>query len=112
MSLTGVKQLSIIATPPVDRLAARTFVMPFDKVMVKEAIYREKFRGGQMFFVCPRVSDIFEVERGSLLYNPSGYAGIVFSVDDIEKRCRQEVGREQHERTVQHPHVGVDLPER
>lgn len=63
LSLTGVKQLSIIATPPVDRLAARTFVMPFDKVMIKEAIYREKFRGGQTFFVCPRVSDIPEIER-------------------------------------------------
>ena len=45
LSLTGVKQLSIIATPPVDRLAARTFAMPFDKVMIKEAIYREKYRG-------------------------------------------------------------------
>ncbi len=64
LSLTGVKQLSIIGTPPVDRLAARTFVMPFDKVMIKEAIYREKFRGGQTFFVCPRVSDIREVEQG------------------------------------------------
>lgn len=61
MSLTGVKQLSIIATPPVDRLAARTFVMPFDGVMIKEAIYREKFRGGQTFVVCPRVSDIARV---------------------------------------------------
>ena len=58
LSLTGVKNLSIIATPPVDRLAARSFVMPFDKVMIKEAIYREKFRNGQVFFVCPRVSDI------------------------------------------------------
>lgn len=63
LSLTGVKQLSIIATPPVDRLAARTFVMPFDKVMIKEAIYREKFRHGQTFFVCPRVSDIYGVEK-------------------------------------------------
>lgn len=61
LSLTGVKQLSIIATPPVDRLAARTFVMPFDSVMIKEAIYREKFRGGQIFFVCPRVSDIAQI---------------------------------------------------
>lgn len=61
MSLTGVKQLSIIATPPVDRLAARTFVMPFDRVMIKEAIYREKFRNGQTFVVCPRVSDIARV---------------------------------------------------
>ncbi|MCQ2735280.1 MAG: transcription-repair coupling factor [Alphaproteobacteria bacterium] len=63
LALTGVKQLSIIATPPVDRLAARTFVMPFDRVMIKEAIYREKFRGGQTFFVCPRVSDIAEMEK-------------------------------------------------
>lgn len=63
LSLTGVKQLSIIATPPVDRLAARTFVMPFDRVMIKEAIYREKFRGGQTFFVCPRVSDLPEIEK-------------------------------------------------
>ncbi|MBP5398814.1 MAG: transcription-repair coupling factor [Alphaproteobacteria bacterium] len=63
LSLTGVKQLSIIATPPVDRLAARTFVMPFDRVMIKEAIYREKFRGGQTFVVCPRVSDIPEVNK-------------------------------------------------
>lgn len=63
LSLTGVKQLSIIATPPVDRLAARTFVMPFDRVMIREAVYREKFRGGQSFFVCPRVADITEMER-------------------------------------------------
>ncbi len=63
LSLTGVKQLSIIATPPIDRLAARTFVMPFDAVMIKEAIYREKFRGGQTFFVCPRVSDIPQMEK-------------------------------------------------
>ncbi|MFV0626632.1 MAG: transcription-repair coupling factor [Alphaproteobacteria bacterium] len=63
LSLTGVKQLSVIATPPVDRLAARSFVMPFDTVMVKEAIYREKHRNGQTFFVCPRVSDIFYVEK-------------------------------------------------
>lgn len=63
LSLTGVKQLSIIATAPVDRLAARSFVMPFDAVMIKEAIYREKFRNGQVFFVCPRVSDLFQVSE-------------------------------------------------
>ncbi|MFI3242423.1 MAG: transcription-repair coupling factor [Alphaproteobacteria bacterium] len=63
LSLTGVKNLSIIATPPVDRLAVRSFVMPFDRVMIKEAIYREKFRGGQTYFVCPRVSDIFELHK-------------------------------------------------
>ncbi len=63
LSLAGVKSLSIIATPPLDRLAARTFVMPFDKVMIKEAILREKYRGGQTFFVCPRVSDIDPLQK-------------------------------------------------
>ena len=63
LSLTGVKQLSVIATPPVDRLAARSFVMPFDAVMIKEAILREKHRGGQTFYVCPKIADIPEVAR-------------------------------------------------
>lgn len=63
LSMTGVKQLSLISTPPVDRLAARTFVMPYDSVMIKEAIYREKFRNGQIFYVCPRVSQIAEVRE-------------------------------------------------
>ena len=58
LALTGVRELSIIATPPVDRLAVRTFVLPFDGVVVREAILRERFRGGQTFFVCPRLSDI------------------------------------------------------
>lgn len=62
LSLSGVRDLSIIATPPVDRLAVKTFISPFDGVIVKEAILREHFRGGQTFFVCPRISDMFEVE--------------------------------------------------
>ncbi|MBR4927313.1 MAG: transcription-repair coupling factor, partial [Alphaproteobacteria bacterium] len=62
LSLAGVRELSIIATPPVDRLAVKTFVTPFDAVIIKEAILREHFRGGQTFFVCPRISDMNEVE--------------------------------------------------
>jgi len=58
MALSGVKELSIIATPPVDRLAVRTFVLPFDPVIIREAILRERFRGGQTFYVCPRIKDI------------------------------------------------------
>ena len=61
MALTGVKEMSLIATPPVDRLAVRTFVMPFDEVMVREAIMREHFRGGQTFYVCPRVGNLDEI---------------------------------------------------
>jgi len=58
MALSGVKDMSIIATPPVDRLAVRTFVMPSDPVTLREAIMRERFRGGQIFYVCPRISDL------------------------------------------------------
>ncbi len=58
LAMSGVRELSIIATPPVDRLAVRTFVTPFDPVVVREALLREKYRGGQSFYVCPRVSDL------------------------------------------------------
>ncbi len=58
MSLTGVRDLSVIATPPVDRMAVSTFVMPFDPVIIRDAIMREHLRGGQTFYVCPRISDM------------------------------------------------------
>ena len=61
LSLSGVRELSVIATPPVDRLSVKTFVTPFDPVIIKEALLREHFRGGQTFFVCPRISDMAEV---------------------------------------------------
>ena len=61
MALTGVKEMSLIATPPVDRLAVRTFVMPHDPVVIREAIMREHFRGGQTFYVCPRIADLDDV---------------------------------------------------
>ena len=60
LALTGIRDLSIIATPPVDRLAVRTYVAPFDPVSVREALLREKYRGGQAFFVVPRISDLDE----------------------------------------------------
>ncbi len=62
LALTGVRELSIIATPPVDRLAVRTFVTPFDPLIVREALLRERYRGGQSFYVCPRIEDIAEVK--------------------------------------------------
>jgi len=58
MAFSGVKELSLIATPPVDRLAVRTFVMPFDPLVMREAILREHLRGGQTFYVCPRIADL------------------------------------------------------
>ena len=58
LALTGVREMSLIATPPVDRLAVRTFISPFDSVVVREAIQRERFRGGQIFCVVPRLEDM------------------------------------------------------
>lgn len=63
MALTGIRDLSIIATPPVDRLVVRTYVTEFDTVTVREALLREKYRGGQAFFVAPRIRDLDELER-------------------------------------------------
>ncbi len=63
LALSGVKEMSIIATPPIDRLAVRTFVTPFDPVTLREALLREHYRGGQSFYVCPRISDLGEAEE-------------------------------------------------
>lgn len=62
LSLTGVRDLSIIATPPVDRLAIRTYVSEFDTITLREALLRERYRGGQSFYVVPRISDLSFVE--------------------------------------------------
>ncbi len=62
LSLTGVRDLSIIGTPPVDRLAIRTYVSEFDTVTIREALLRERYRGGQSFFVVPRIADLPEME--------------------------------------------------
>ncbi|GGL74797.1 transcription-repair coupling factor [Wenxinia marina] len=62
MALSGVRELSIIGTPPIDRLAIRTYVSEFDSVTIREALLREHFRGGQSFFVVPRLSDLPEME--------------------------------------------------
>ncbi len=63
LALSGVRDLSIIASPPVDRLAVRTFVSPFDPLVVREALLRERYRGGQCFYVCPRIEDLAGPER-------------------------------------------------
>jgi transcription-repair coupling factor (superfamily II helicase) len=60
LAMAGVREMSIIATPPVDRLAVRTFVSPFDTLIIREALLRERYRGGQSFYVCPRIEDLDE----------------------------------------------------
>jgi transcription-repair coupling factor (superfamily II helicase) len=63
MAMSGLRDLSVIQTPPVDRLAVRTYVSPFDPVVVREALLREHFRGGQSFFVVPRIADLPNIEE-------------------------------------------------
>lgn len=58
MSMMGIRDLSIIDTPPVDRLAIKTFVARFSEELVREAVLREIRRGGQVFFVHNRVQSI------------------------------------------------------
>ena len=63
MAMSGLRELSVIQTPPVDRLAVRTYVMPWDPVVIREALLREHYRGGQSFFVTPKIADIPDLER-------------------------------------------------
>jgi len=61
LALSGVREMSLITTPPIDRLAVRTFVMPFDPVVIQEAVLREYHRGGQIFYVSPRIEDLHKL---------------------------------------------------
>ncbi|MBI3673766.1 MAG: transcription-repair coupling factor [Rhizobiales bacterium] len=61
LALSGVRELSLITTPPLDRLAVRTYISPFDPVIIRESLLREHFRGGQSFYVAPRIADLDEV---------------------------------------------------
>jgi transcription-repair coupling factor (superfamily II helicase) len=63
MAMSGLRELSVIQTPPVDRLAVRTYVTPWDGVVMREALLREHYRGGQSFFVVPRIADLPNVEE-------------------------------------------------
>ncbi|GAB5506335.1 MAG: transcription-repair coupling factor [Rhizobiaceae bacterium] len=63
LALSGVRELSLIATPPVDRMAVRTFISPFDTLVIRETLLRERYRGGQSFYVVPRISDLEEVRN-------------------------------------------------
>ncbi|MHB8527947.1 MAG: transcription-repair coupling factor [Caulobacteraceae bacterium] len=63
MALSGIREMSIIATPPVDRLAVRTYVTPWDPVSIREALLREKYRGGQAYYVAPRIGDLPDLAK-------------------------------------------------
>ncbi|MBS0253754.1 MAG: transcription-repair coupling factor [Proteobacteria bacterium] len=70
MAMSGLRELSTIQTPPVDRLAVRTYVMEWDPVVMREALLREHHRGGQSFIVVPRIADMGELEQWLRDYVP------------------------------------------
>ncbi len=61
MSLVGIRDMSVLEEPPVDRMPIQTYVMEYNDEMVREAINRELSRGGQVYYVYNRVSNIDEV---------------------------------------------------
>lgn len=63
LAFKGIKELSVISTPPVDKLPIITYVLPVDYMAIKKAIMKEKERDGQIYFVCPRISDIDEIKK-------------------------------------------------
>ena len=97
MSLAGARDLSIIATPPEDRRAIRTFVMKFDPTSVKEAIEAELKRGGQVFFVHNRVRSIGSMEKFLAELVPSARIGVAhgqMGQGQLEKVMGRFVDRE------------------
>ncbi|MBW8785118.1 MAG: transcription-repair coupling factor [Novosphingobium sp.] len=70
MAMSGLRELSTIQTPPVDRLAVRTYVMEWDELVMREALLREHHRGGQSFIVVPRIADMPDVEKWLRAYVP------------------------------------------
>ncbi|MCR4267378.1 transcription-repair coupling factor [Nitratireductor sp. ZSWI3] len=63
LALTGVRELSLITTAPVDRMAVRSFISPLDPLVIRETLLRERYRGGQSFYVVPRVSDLADIKE-------------------------------------------------
>ena len=61
MSLAGIRDMSVLEEPPVDRMPIQTYVMEYNEEMIREAIGREMARGGQVYYVYNRVTDIEEV---------------------------------------------------
>ncbi len=89
MAMSGLRELSVIQTPPVDRLAVRTYIMPWDPVVLREALLREHYRGGQSFFVTPRVADIPAIEEFMRDHVPEVRAVVAhgqMSASEVEER--------------------------
>jgi len=89
MALSGVRELSLITTAPMDRLAVKTFVLPYDPVVIRDALMREHFRGGQSFYVCPRIADLEELQENLKTLVPELRVVVAhgqMSADELEEK--------------------------
>ena len=76
MALTGIRDLSVIETPPEDRVPIRTYVAPYNEKVIRQAILRELERGGQVYFVHNRVQTIYRVARQLQQLVPEARIGV------------------------------------
>ena len=117
-ALSGLRDLSLIVTPPVDRLAVRSFITPYDSMVLAEAIKREMARGGQIFCVCPRISDLtrLEIQMRDLAQNirsdmSIGIAHGQMKADELEQMMQQFVdGRLDMLLSTNIVESGLDIP--
>ncbi|MDE7156525.1 MAG: transcription-repair coupling factor [Lachnospiraceae bacterium] len=89
MSLVGIRDMSVLEEPPVDRLPIQTYVMEFDDEMVREAINRELIRGGQVYYVYNRVNNIDEIAAGIAKLVPD--ANVVFAHGQMSERKLEQI---------------------
>lgn len=89
MSLIGIRDMSVLEEPPIDRMPIQTFVMEYNDEMVREAINRELARGGQVFYVYNRVTDIDEITNKIALLVPD--ANVSFAHGQMKERELEKI---------------------
>ncbi len=89
MSLIGIRDMSVLEEPPVDRVPIQTYVMEYNDEMVREAIQREMARGGQVYYVYNRVNDIDEVAGHVAKLVPE--ANVVFAHGQMHERQLEKI---------------------
>lgn len=89
MSLSGLRDLSLIETPPVDRLSIQTYVLESNDSVIREAIRRELGRGGQVFYLMNRISNLDNIKRKINKLVPEARVGIIHG--GMEKDAIEDV---------------------
>lgn len=89
MSLVGIRDMSVLEEPPVDRLPIQTYIMEYDDEMIREAINRELARNGQVYYVYNRVNNIDEVAAHISKLVPD--ANVAFAHGQMSERTLEKI---------------------